>query len=180
MANIFAFAEARNGELRKVALENVTAARKLADATGGQVYALLVGAPGIAAKAAQLAEYGADVVLVCEHAGFTQYNPEATAALAADRIRSGGFRAAVFSTSAQGRDLAPRVAAKLRVGLVTRCDIRGAFGRQAHSHASAQHWKSHRDGHDRGDAGDCIAAAEYLHAECQRQSWNGRKRGAGR
>ncbi len=119
MANIFAFAEARGGELRKVALENVTAARMLADATGVQVHALLVGAPGISAKAAQLAEHGADVVLVCEHAGFTQYNPEATAALAADRIKSGGFRAALFSTSAQGRDLAPRVAAKLHIGLVT-------------------------------------------------------------
>ena len=50
MANIFAFAEARNGELRKVALEAVTAARTLADSTGGEVHALLVGAPGIAAK----------------------------------------------------------------------------------------------------------------------------------
>ena len=119
MANIFAFAEARNGELRKVALETVTAARKLADATGGQVHALLVGAPGIASKAEQLAQHGADVVMVCEHAGFTQYNPEATSALAADRIKSGGFRAALFSTSAQGRDLAPRVAGKLHIGLVS-------------------------------------------------------------
>lgn len=119
MANIFAFAEARNGELRKVALETVTAARKLADATGGQVHALLVGEPGIASKAEQLAQHGADVVLVCEHAGFAQYNPEATSALAADRIKSGGFRAALFSTSAQGRDLAPRVAGKLHIGLVT-------------------------------------------------------------
>ncbi len=119
MANIFAFAESRSGELRKVALENVTAARNLADATGGQVHALLVGAPGIAAKAAQLGAHGADVVMVCEHDAFTQYNPEATAALAADRIKAGGFRAALFNTSAQGRDLAPRVAAKLRIGLVT-------------------------------------------------------------
>ncbi len=119
MANIFAFAEARNGELRKVALENVTAARKLADATGGEVHALLVGAPGIASKAAQLGQHGADVVMVCEHDGFSHYNPEATAALAADRIKSGGFRAALFSTSAQGRDLAPRVAGKLRIGLVS-------------------------------------------------------------
>jgi len=119
MANIFAYAEARGGELRKVALETVTAARKLADGTGGEVHALLVGAPGIAAKAAQLAEHGADVVMVCEHDGFTHYNPEAAAALAADRIGSGGFRAALFATSAQGRDLAPRVAAKLGVGLVT-------------------------------------------------------------
>jgi len=123
MANIFAFAEARNGELRKVALETVTAARKLADSTGGEVHALLVGAPGIVPKAEQLGQHGADVVMVCEHPEFVQYNPEATAALAAERIRSGGYRAAVFTTSAQGRDLAPRVAAKLGVSLVT--DVTG-------------------------------------------------------
>ena len=119
MANILAFAEARNGELRKVALETVTAARKLADATGGEVHALLVGGPGIAAKAEQLAAHGADVVLVCEHDAFSNYNAEATAALAAERIGSGGFRAGVFATSAQGRDLAPRVAARLSAGIVT-------------------------------------------------------------
>ena len=114
MANILAFAEARGGELRKVALEAVTAARTLADATGGgEVHALLVGAPGIAAKAAALGEHGADVVVVVEHAGFERYNPEATAALAAERVRAGAVRAAVFPYSAHGRDLAPRVAAKL-------------------------------------------------------------------
>jgi electron transfer flavoprotein alpha subunit len=119
MANILAFAEARNGELRKVALEAVTTARRLADATGGEVHALLVGPQGIAAKSEHLGRYGADVVIVCEDAAFTQYNPEATAALAADRIKSGGYRAAIFATSAQGRDLAPRVAAKTGAGIVT-------------------------------------------------------------
>jgi electron transfer flavoprotein alpha subunit len=119
MANIFAFAEARNGELRKVALEVVTAARKLADSTGGEVHALLVGPPGIATRAEQLGQYGADVVLVCENAAFALYNPEATAALAVDRIKAGGYRAALFATSAEGRDLAPRVAGKLAAGIVT-------------------------------------------------------------
>jgi electron transfer flavoprotein alpha subunit len=123
MANIFAYAEARSGELRKVALETVSAARQLADTTGGEVHAMLLGAAGIAAKAEQLAQAGADVVLICEHAGFTLYNPEAAAALVAERIKSGQYRAAIFSTSAQGRDLAPRVAAKLGVGLVT--DVTG-------------------------------------------------------
>lgn len=123
MANILAFAEARSGELRKVALEAVTAARKLADSTGGEVHALLVGAAGIAGKAAKLGEHGADTVFVCEHEGFTNYNPEATTALTAERIGSGGYRAAVFTTSAQGRDLAPRVAAKLGAGIVT--DVTG-------------------------------------------------------
>jgi electron transfer flavoprotein alpha subunit len=119
MANILAFAEQRSGELRKVALENVTAARALADATGGDVHALLVGAPGIAQKVEQLGKHGADVVLVCEHDALGDYNAEAVAALAVDRIKSGGYRVAVFSTSAQGRDLLPRVAAKLGVGVVT-------------------------------------------------------------
>ena len=119
MANILAFAESRNGELRKVALEAVTAARKLADATGGEVHALLVGGPGIAAKAEQLGKHGADVVFVSESDAFSKYNPEATAALAADRVKSGGYRAAIFATSAEGRDLAPRVAGKTGAGIVT-------------------------------------------------------------
>lgn len=118
MANILAFAESRNGALRKVALEAVTGARRLADATGGEVHALLAGAPGIAAKAEQLAKHGADVVLVCEHEAFGKYNPEAVSALAAERIKSGGYRAAIFATSAEGRDLAPRVAGKLGAGVV--------------------------------------------------------------
>jgi electron transfer flavoprotein alpha subunit len=120
MANIFAFAEARGGAPRKVALEAVTAARMLAEATGGgEVHALLIGAPGISEKAAQLGQYGADVVYVVEHEALANYSPEVSAATAADKIKSGGYRAAVFSTSAQGRDLAPRVAAKLDAGIVT-------------------------------------------------------------
>src|ERR687896_1787162 len=113
MPNILAHAETRAGELRKVAFEAVTAARALADKTGGEVHAVLVGGPGIGAKAAPLGEHGADVVVVVEHAGFANRNPEAEAATVAVRARSGGYRAVVMSASQQGRDLAPRVAAKL-------------------------------------------------------------------
>src|ERR1700682_1335283 len=120
MANIFAFVESRGTEVRKVGLEVVTAARAFADNSGGgEVHALLLGPPGIAAKAPQLGQYGADVVIAVEHAGLTNYNPEVATAAASDRIKSGGYRAAIFSTSAQGRDLAPRVAARLGVSVVT-------------------------------------------------------------
>src|SRR4030081_935434 len=120
MANIFAFVESRGAEVRKVGLEAVTAARAFADKSGGgEVHALVIGPPGIGAKAAQLGKYGADVVIVVEHAGLTNYNPEVATATAAERIKSGGYRAAIFSTSAQGRDLAPRVAARLGVSVVT-------------------------------------------------------------
>ena len=54
MANIFAFAETRLGELRRAGLEAVTAARRVADETGGQVHAMLAGGPGIGAIAAKL------------------------------------------------------------------------------------------------------------------------------
>lgn len=118
MAHILAVAESRAGELRKVAFEAVAAAKSLASTTGGEVHAILVGGPGIADRASLLAEYGADVVHVTEHGAFTNYNAEATAALVADRARRGAYRAVILSASAQGRDLAPRVAAKMRVPVV--------------------------------------------------------------
>ena len=119
MANILAHAETRAGDLRKVALETVTAARALADKGGGEVHAMIFGGPGIAAKAQQLGEHGADVVVVVEHPGFANRNPEAEAATVALRARSGGYRAVVMSASQQGRDLAPRVAAKLDAAIAS-------------------------------------------------------------
>ncbi|HEY7635667.1 MAG TPA: electron transfer flavoprotein subunit alpha/FixB family protein [Gemmatimonadales bacterium] len=124
MATAFAFAESRGGELRKVALETVTAARQAADASGGgEVHALLVGAPGIAARAPELGRHGADLITVVEDAALEHYSAEVFAATAAARLSAGSYRAAFFSASAQGRDLAPRVAARLGVSLA--CDVTG-------------------------------------------------------
>jgi electron transfer flavoprotein alpha subunit len=118
MASMFAFAESRGGVLRKVALEAVAAARQAADTTGGgQVHAMVIGAVGIRQAAAALGAYGADVITVVEHAGLGRYSPEVAAASAAARIQAQQCRAAFFSASAEGRDLAPRVAAILGVSL---------------------------------------------------------------
>ena len=114
MANVLVFAETRGASLRKIAVEAVTAARQLADATGGgEVHALLADAPGIGATVSQLGTYGADVVLIAESADFATFARESIAATIAERARSGGYRAIVLGFSAQGRDLGPRVAAKL-------------------------------------------------------------------
>jgi electron transfer flavoprotein alpha subunit len=123
VASILALAESRNGELRKVAFETVTAARQAADAMGGEVHALLFGAPGIGSRAEALGKYGADLVTVVEHAGLARYSPEVFTATAAGQLKSGDYRAAFFSASAEGRDLAPRVAAKLGVSLAS--DVTG-------------------------------------------------------
>jgi electron transfer flavoprotein alpha subunit len=129
MATTFALAETRGGELRKVAFETVSAARRAADQSGGgEAHALVLGPPGIAAAAGELGRYGADLVIAVEHEALARYNAEAIAATAAARIKQGGYRAAFFSASAQGRDLAPRVAAKLAAPLasdVTSFELQG-------------------------------------------------------
>ena len=120
MANAFAFAETRGGTVRKVALEAVTAARQAADASGGgEVHALLIAGTGGSAAAGQLGRYGADRVFVVEQADLGRYSPEVFAATAAKQISAGGYRAAFFSASVEGRDLAPRVAARLGTSLVS-------------------------------------------------------------
>lgn len=133
--DVFAFAESRGGELRRAALEAVTAARALADTTGGQVHALLAGAPGIGAQAPKLAEHGADVVLVLEHPLLANYGPETLAATISARLAGGGYRAAFFVASAQGKDLTARTSAKCGVpfaGDVTSFEFSGDEVRVQH------------------------------------------------
>jgi electron transfer flavoprotein alpha subunit len=114
MASVLVFAETRGGELRKIALEAVTAGRQLADASGGgEVHALLAGPPGIAARGAQLGSYGADVVIAVEHPALASFQREAIAATVAARAHSNPYRAILLGFSAQGRDLGPRLAARL-------------------------------------------------------------------
>jgi electron transfer flavoprotein alpha subunit len=120
MGPILAFAESRNGELRKVAFEAVTAARTAADVSSpAEVHAVVFGGAGIAQRATALGRYGADVIFAVEHPGLARYSPEVFTATLADRLKSGQYRAAFFTASAEGRDLAPRVAARLGVSLAS-------------------------------------------------------------
>jgi len=120
MSAFLAFAETRAGVLRKVAFEAVTAARRAADSVGGgEVHAVLIGAPGITQHAQALGRNGADVVYVVEHPDLERYNPEVYSATVSERVRSGEYRGAFFTASAEGRDLAPRVAARLGVSIAS-------------------------------------------------------------
>ena len=114
MGNILVFAETRGGELRKIAAEAVTAARRLADASGGgEVHAVVAGPPDVGQRAASLGRFGADAILAIEHPALTSFSREAIAATIAGRAKTGSYRAVVLGFSAQGRDLGPRLAAKL-------------------------------------------------------------------
>ena len=121
MPGILAFAESRDGELRKVAFEVVTAARRLADALGTEVHAVLLGGPGLQGKASELARYGADRVFVGESGAFEKYSAEGFTTVLVGFIKEHGCDAALFPGSSLGKDLAPRVAARLGVGYAADC-----------------------------------------------------------
>jgi electron transfer flavoprotein alpha subunit len=121
MPGIFAFAEAREGEIRKVAQETVTAARRVADAMGQEVHAVVLGGSGVSGGAGELGGFGADRVFVAESEALTKYSPEGYATVVTEFIREHGCTVAIFPGSAMGKDLGPRVAARLGVGYAADC-----------------------------------------------------------
>jgi len=117
VSNVLAVLEQRDGVLRKVSHEVVTGARRLADALGGSVDALLLAA-GAVQGAEQVGRFGADKVITLTNAAFGLYAPEGYARAIAERVKAGGYGAVLFAASATGKDLAPRVAARLGRPLV--------------------------------------------------------------
>jgi electron transfer flavoprotein alpha subunit len=112
--NVLAVLEQRDGVLRKVSHEVLAAARRLADASGGSVHALVLAA-GDVAGLDQLGRFGADVVKVATHEAFALGSPDAATAAAAQP----GYGAVLLAATAQGRDLAPRIAARLGAAVAT-------------------------------------------------------------
>jgi electron transfer flavoprotein alpha subunit len=116
---ILAIAEQRDGTLRRVSHEVVSLARRAADAMGGTVAAVVLGGQGIADAAGDLGTYGADRIIVAENDALGHYHPEGYVSALADLIRSGDYFAVFLPASAQGKDYAPRLAARLDVPLAT-------------------------------------------------------------
>ena len=119
MSKILAIAEQKDGALRRSSNETVTAARTLAESIGGETHALLIGRAAVASVAPELGRYGADTVHVAAGDALADYQSDAYAATVADFVKAGGFHTVVFPASSNGRDLAPRVAARLDVPLAS-------------------------------------------------------------
>jgi electron transfer flavoprotein alpha subunit len=102
--------EQRDGALRKISFEVVTAAQRLGDSVEA-----VVCAASTVQGADQVARFGADKIVTLVNPAFAKYAPEANAQALAERAKQGRYGAVVFAASATGKDLAPRVAAKLGV-----------------------------------------------------------------
>ncbi len=121
MAAIITFAEQRDGKLRRPSLEAVSEARRLAGA-GGRVESVLVGSGFDAdALAQELASHGADAVHVFDQPELAHYATEPFARAVAQVVTDQKAQALLVPFTAMGKDLAPRIAAKLGAGLVSDC-----------------------------------------------------------
>ncbi len=117
---VWVFAEQREGHLEKVSLELLGEGRKIADKLGVKLTALLLGS-GIKELAKDLRNHGADEVLVVDNKELEHYTTDGytkvICELARDRKPGILFIGATFV----GRDLGPRVAARLETGLTADC-----------------------------------------------------------
>ncbi len=117
--SILVFVEQRDGRLRPVSREALGEASRLSGALGGPVVAICPAAsdPGLAA----LGEAGADHAILARHDGFASYHAGGYARAIATAAQSLSPKLILFANSAMGRDLAPRVAARLDAGLASDC-----------------------------------------------------------
>jgi electron transfer flavoprotein alpha subunit len=114
MSTILVFVEQRGGAIKKAAFEALAAARQLADAGGAKVAAVIAGS-GVGALAAEAAQHGADTVYVADHADLANYSTEGYALALQKAFEQAAPGLVVASATAMGRDLGPRVAARLNL-----------------------------------------------------------------
>ncbi len=114
MSNVLIVGELKNGELKKISKEITSAGRKIADALGGKVTALLIGS-GVEKFAGDLGAVGADSV-VTVNAG--EYNAETWANLVAGVIKDKNPSVVLLPHTSQGKDYSPRVAVKVGAGII--------------------------------------------------------------
>ena len=118
--NIWVFCEARDGELQSVALELLGVARELAEKTGEKVAALLLG-HNVKSKAQELIAYGADQVYVVDDEKLATFVTEPYAQAVTQIAKAYEPSVILFGATSIGRDLAPRLSARLKTGLTADC-----------------------------------------------------------
>lgn len=117
---VWVFAEQREGELQKVSLELLGEGRRQADKLGVKLTALLLGS-NIEGLSKTLAEHGADEVLVADDKLLEHYTTDAYTKVICDLANERKPGILFVGATFIGRDLGPRVAARLNTGLTADC-----------------------------------------------------------
>lgn len=118
MGDILVFAESQGSKIKKTAFEALSKAKELASQTSGQVLCAVIG-NGVEGTANELASYGAQKVFVVEKPELDKYNTiDFVGAL--EKIANEAKPQIILAASSPlGKDLFPRLAARLEAGIAT-------------------------------------------------------------
>jgi electron transfer flavoprotein alpha subunit len=118
MAGTLVIAELANGKLRKSTLSAIAFAKQV-----GAPYAILALGSGTTEAVKDLTAYGAQKVIAVDDPALTSYVCERFAPTVTKTAKEGGWNTVVVTASAFGKDLAPRVAARLGAGYAPDIDL---------------------------------------------------------
>ena len=116
--NVLVVVERRDGSLRNVSFEVLAAAQQMTN--GGEITAVVFG-QGASDEPQQLAEYGADNVHIVTNEELNTYSTDAFSQALTEVVNTIKPDVILIGHTAMGRDLAPRVAARLNLGLISDC-----------------------------------------------------------
>ena len=117
---VWVFAEQRDGHLEKVSLEILGEGKKIAEKLGVKITALLMG-HNVKHLAKELEAYGADEVLVADNENLANYTTDGYTKVICDLVEEKKPEILFIGATFIGRDLGPRVAARLHTGLTADC-----------------------------------------------------------
>ena len=118
--DVWVFCEQRQGKLMPTDFELISEGRRLADELGVKLCGLLLG-DKVEGLAAELAGYGADEIIVCDHPLLKDYTTDAYASVICQVVEELKPEVVLIGATNIGRDLGPRCAARLHTGLCADC-----------------------------------------------------------
>lgn len=118
--DVYVFAEQRDGEIQSVAFELLGKARELADQLNEKVVAILLGEK-VADKADELIAHGADKVVCVDAPELKNYLTEPYSQAITQIVNEYHPSIILLGATTIGRDLGPRLSARLTTGLTADC-----------------------------------------------------------
>lgn len=117
MSEIWAYIEQDKGEPKKISLEMATLAKRLADQSGATACAVAIG-PGAKAAAEKIGAYGIAKAYAKDESKYGDYVVTPHAHLLASLILEKKPSLVLIGSTASGRDVAARAAARLKLGIL--------------------------------------------------------------
>ncbi|ETA81556.1 electron transfer flavoprotein subunit alpha/FixB family protein [Youngiibacter fragilis] len=118
--DVWVFAEQRNGHISPVVVELLGEGRRIADETGSNLCAVVLG-NNTGSVVDELARYGTDIVYSAESPLLENFTTDAYTKVITDAIREYKPEIVLYGATHVGRDLAPRIAARVNTGLTADC-----------------------------------------------------------